>query len=41
EIQAYLEQHNRDPKPFRWTASADLILEKVSRICERTSNSGH
>lgn len=41
EIQAYLDEHNGDPQPFVWTASADLILDKVSRICERTSNSGH
>ena len=40
-IRDYLEQHNRDPKPFVWTASADLILSKVQRLCERTSNSGH
>lgn len=41
EIRAYLNEHNRNPRPFVWTASADLILEKVSRICERTCNSGH
>lgn len=40
-IMAYLEEHNRDPKPFVWTADADLILERVERICERTSVSGH
>jgi transposase len=37
----YLEQRNRDPKPFVWTADADLILGKVQRLCERISNSGH
>jgi transposase len=26
---AYLDQRNRDPKPFVWTANADLILGKV------------
>ncbi len=40
-IRDYLEHHNADPKPFVWTASADLILDKVKKICERTSNSGH
>lgn len=40
-IMAYLEERNRDPKPFVWTADADLILERVERICERTSVSGH
>jgi hypothetical protein len=26
---AYLEERNRNPKPFVWTADADLILGKV------------
>ena len=30
-IEAYIEQHNRDPKPFVWTARADQILAKVKR----------
>jgi hypothetical protein len=30
-IEAYLEHHNADPKPFVWTAPADKILEKVAR----------
>lgn len=25
----YLDQRNRDPKPFVWTADADLVLGKV------------
>ena len=37
----YLDQRNRDPKPFIWTADADLILGKVERLCKRFSNSGH
>jgi transposase len=41
EIKAYLDEHNDDPQPFVWTASADLILDKVAGLCERTSNSGH
>jgi transposase len=40
-ITEYLAQHNRNPKPFVWTADADLILNRVKRVCERTSNSGH
>lgn len=40
-IMDYLEHHNNDPKPFVWTASAELILSKVQRVCERISNSGH
>src|SRR4051795_2227769 len=40
-IMDYLAAHNEDPKPFVWTADADLILERVKKVCERTSNSGH
>jgi transposase len=38
---AYLQQRNRNPKPFVWTADADLILGKIGRLCQRISNSGH
>src|ERR1700675_1982644 len=37
----YLDQRNRNPKPFIWTADADLILGKVERLCKRISRSGH
>jgi transposase len=37
----YLDQRNENPKPFIWTADADLILGKVQRLCERISDSGH
>jgi len=37
----YLDQRNENPKPFIWTADADLILGKVERLCKRTSRSGH
>ena len=30
-ITEYLKVHNKDPKPFIWTARADDILEKVKR----------
>ena len=40
-IMEYLEHKNKDPKPFVWTADADLILGKVQRLCERISDSGH
>jgi len=40
-IREYLEEHNRNPRPFVWTADADLILGRVKAICERTSDSGH
>jgi hypothetical protein len=40
-IMDYLASHNENPKPFVWTANADLILEWVKKVCERISNSGH
>jgi transposase len=40
-IEEYLEQHNENAKPFVWTASANLILERIEKVCKRTSNSGH
>ncbi len=40
-IQDYLAQHNESPKPFVWTATAELILKRVENHCKRTSNSGH
>src|SRR5215469_12313840 len=40
-IRTYLEHHNRHPKPFIWTKTADQILDAVARFCKRISNSGH
>jgi transposase len=40
-IRDYLEHHNRHPKPFIWSKTADQILEAVARFCKRISNSGH
>jgi len=40
-ILEYLDHNNENPKPFVWTADADLILGKIQRLCERISNSGH
>jgi transposase len=37
----YLDQRNRDPRPFIWRADADLILRKVERVSKRFSDSGH
>ena len=39
-IEDYLAGHNADPKPFAWVADADAILDRVKRVCERTSDSG-
>jgi hypothetical protein len=31
KIEDYLAEHNNDPKPFVWTATAQDILAKVAR----------
>jgi transposase len=33
DITAFIDQHNADPKPFRWTKSADEILASIERFC--------
>jgi transposase len=35
DIAAFIDRHNADPKPFRWTKSADHILASVERFCLR------
>jgi transposase len=40
-IDDYLQHHNQHCKPFVWTATADAILNKVKRFCERTSETRH
>jgi transposase len=35
-IEAFITQHNKNPKPLRWTKSADDILASVERFCRRT-----
>lgn len=40
-ITDYIEHNNADPKPFIWTATADLIFGKVKSICEGINGSPH
>lgn len=35
-IAAFIASHNQDPKPFRWTKSADDILQSIARFCQHT-----
>ena len=37
-IRAYLTITNQAPIPFVWTKTADEILAKVAKFCQRTSN---
>jgi transposase len=33
DIASFIERHNADPKPFRWSKSADDILASIERFC--------
>jgi transposase len=35
-IKAFIEHQNGNPKPLRWTKSADDILASIARFCRRT-----
>src|SRR6202047_3007911 len=37
EITSFIEHHNADPRPFRWTKSADHILSSIERFCAYNS----
>ncbi len=37
-ISAYIDARNAEPKPFRWTKSADDILASIQRFCQRTND---
>jgi hypothetical protein len=36
QIEAFIAQHNNNPKPLRWTKSVDDILASIERFCRRT-----
>jgi len=40
-IRSYIDSHNKQPKPFIWTKTADEILASVARFCQRTLETGH
>lgn len=40
-IDDYIAANNRAPKPFVWTATAELILDRVGTLCQRTNRSPH
>ncbi len=35
DIRAFIDRHNQNPKPFKWTKTADDILAPVKRFCHR------
>ena len=40
-IDRFVNSYNQNPRPFAWTATADSILKKLSRLCERISGTKH
>jgi hypothetical protein len=40
-IRTYVDATNAEPKPFRWTKSADDILVAINRFCKRTIDEHH
>jgi transposase len=40
-IDDYIASNNNSPKPFVWTATAELILDRVGTLCKRTNRSPH
>lgn len=40
-IREYLALHNAQPKPFRWTKSADDIIASVNSVLQRINQTGH
>jgi putative transposase len=41
KIEHFVEHYNRNSHPFVWTATADSILEKIKRLCQRISETRH
>jgi putative transposase len=40
-INQFVHHYNRNCRPFSWTATADSIFQKLSRLCVRISGTGH
>ena len=38
DIMNFVKVHNENPRPFKWTKSADQILASVKRFCHRVEN---
>lgn len=41
DLRAWIATWNNNPKPFVWTKTAEEILGKLGRLCERISGGGH
>lgn len=38
DIRAFIERHNENPRPYKWTKSADQILAAVKRFCQKSQH---
>jgi len=41
KIDRFVRHHNQTSRPFVWTATADSILHKLARLCQRISGTEH
>src|SRR5271157_4925572 len=41
KIDAFVQSYNENSAPFKWHATAESILEKLGRLCEAISGTGH
>jgi transposase len=41
DIRKWINEWNKDPRPFVWTKTADEILETLASYCSRINDSGH
>ena len=41
KIDHFVQHYNRSSRPFVWTATADSILQKLTRLCSRISGTAH
>ncbi len=41
KIDNFVQHYNRSSRPFVWTATADSILQKITRLCSRISGTAH
>jgi putative transposase len=41
KIKIFVDQYNRNSKPFMWTATPDSILAKIERLCKGIAGTAH
>ena len=41
KIKRFIDQYNKNSKPFMWTATADSIVAKIERLCKGIAGSVH